>query len=1072
MSPRTNPRSAVCTAVALLGVSVLVLATALPAQAEPSGPGPVPIPPDLRGAKPATTGVVAPALRAAAGTIAVSVAMSEEPIAAAVAENAVPEKRLPSRSVQRGRTASVTAQQDRMIQRARALGARELGRATKAANVVALRLPATSVTEVAQLPGVVSVKPVGRYELHSDPGGSGSLAQAAKYLQATSVRAAGYDGTGVKIGVLDSGIDFTHAYLGGPGTKAAYEECYRGATRTAHNSAPTGACAALFGPNAPKVKGGYDFVGEAWGGSTNAPLTPDPNPIDAWGHGTHVSDIAAGRATDGRHSGIAPGADVYGIKVCSALSSACSGIAILQGIDYALDPNDDGDLSDAMDIVNLSLGGPYGQAQDETSAALNNLVRAGVVAIASAGNDADRPFIVGSPSTAQRVISVAQTALPDDVIYPIKVASPTIVSPPANRIPYAKLQPWSPAPTVVISAPLAQPVGQEGCTAAAFGGFPAGAVALVRRGTCNASAKAQNAQAAGASAVVLWNNVTGDPPEFSFSGGPAVTVPTLTISQANGERLAAAVVAGAVRVSIDPASSRSARNTMVGSSSRGVSISGQRAKPDIGAPGAWLSAEVGTGAAQTTFGGTSGAAPVVTGAAALVLDRYPDASPRTVKARLLNAADQNNTTFDANANPYPTPISRIGAGEVRIGPAVQARTVLSAQLAGQGNIGLGLPRLTRPTTYPVKLRLSNTSGAKRAYLIRSDFRDRADRRSGAVTVKAPSVVRVPARSTRTFTISVTIKPGALANWPFTHTAGSTGVGAKLNQPEFDGYLRAESAGETVHLGWTVLPHKSADVSGPGSVTLDQGRGYLSLRNDSRVHAGNVNVFGLTGTSARQPRPLPGQPGSPGSNQAVIDLAAAGVRDDPVRNTISFAIAGQQRQTTPLYPAGYEIDLDTDRDGKVDYAIFQQEAVGRGSTGESLVYVLNVATQAAGAYYYTDADFGSSTQVLSAPLSVLGLSRGSTFNFQVLAYDNYFSGVVTDVIRGQTWTVGAEKYALAGSVDSVPVGAGRTARYALTQAPATVSTQTGLLLLYDDARSRDSQAVTVTGVAAAAATTGR
>ena len=84
--------------------------------------------------------------------------------------------------------------------------------------------------------------------------------------------------------------------------------------------------------------------------------------------------------------------------------------------------------------------------------------------------------------------------------------------------------------------------------------------------------------------------------------------------------------------------------------SRGPSISGIRVKPDIGAPGAWLSAEVGTGNGQTNFSGTSGAAPVITGAAALVLDKFPRTTPAIVKARLLNAASTENRTPDPDAN--------------------------------------------------------------------------------------------------------------------------------------------------------------------------------------------------------------------------------------------------------------------------------------------------------------------------------------------------------------------------------------------------------------------------------------
>lgn len=1063
MPSRTPKARLLGLAVGVAALPGLVLTTAGSAAAAPGSPTgarPVPVPAAVKAAGIDRTGSLAPALRNAKGTVTVSVALSEKSVGASVSEDALVTGSMPSKASQQAQTGRVRAQQDRVIGQARGLGAKALGRTSRAANVVAMSVSASKLADLAKIPGVVSVKPVGRYETRQDPGGSGSLAQAADYIEATAVRNQGYDGTGVRVAVLDSGVDYTHEYLGGPGTVEAYNTCYYGNAagdpdQQAYNAAPTGACAALFGPTAPKIKGGYDFVGETW------PVTPteapDPNPIDFEGHGTHVSDIIGGRSADGTHKGIAPGVDLYSVKVCSAVSTSCSGVAILQGLDWALDPNGDGDISDAVDIVNLSLGSPYGQEQDDSTVAINNIVRAGVVAVISAGNNADRPFIVGSPSTAERAISVAQTALPDDKLY-------TITTDKGISTRNSKLQSWSPAPTAVITAPLAQPDDVEGCEPEDFADFPAGAVALIKRGTCNASQKAQNAQAAGAVAVIIWNNVPGDPPDFSFGGGAPVTIPTLTISLANGTLLSNAVAAGPVTVTIDPAQTTSLTNTTVGTSSRGLSISGLRPKPDIGAPGAWLSAEVGTGNGQTNFGGTSGAAPVVTGAAALILDKLK-ISPALVKARLLNGASTANRTPDPNADLYATPVSRIGAGEVRVAPAANASGVLLNRQVGSGNIGFGLPHLTTAATYTRELGLRGPAG--RTYQITPEFRDPADAASGAVTVQAPASVTIPAGGVATVTIKVTIDPSKLARWPFTHSAGFTGDGSELNAPEFDGNLKATSGAETLHLGWTVLPHRSADVSTGSTVKLTGGEGQLALTNASAVLDGRVNVYGLTGTSPREAKPAPGEPGSPGSNVALIDLAAAGVRDDVATDLVQFAVVGQQRQTVPLYPAGYEIDIDTNRDGEVDYAVFQQEAVGTGSSGQSLVVVLNVATDEASAFFYTDADFDSSTQVLSAPLSALGLSNGSTFDFTVIAYDNYFSGLPTDVIEGQTWTVGSEKFSLAGGADQLVVPAGGSTSVTVAEnATAGPSTQTGLLLLYDDAVKKDAQAVRVTGGTAA------
>jgi minor extracellular serine protease Vpr len=124
-------------------------------------------------------------------------------------------------------------------------------------------------------------------------------------------------------------------------------------------------------------------------------------------------------------------------------------------------------------------------------------------------------------------------------------------------------------------------------------------------------------------------------------------------------------------------------------------------------------------------------------------------------------------------------------------------------------------------------------------------------------------------------------------------------------------------------------------------------------------------------------------------------------------------------------------------------------------------VLNVATDTTSAFFFTDANFDSSTQVLSAPLSALGLARGATFDFSVLAFDNYFSGVVSDVIDGQTWTVGSKKFALQGGADEVSVPAGGKLTLTVTRnATAGETTSTGLLFLYDNAATRDAQAVRV------------
>ena len=695
-----------------------LLAAGGPAAAATKSP-PNPSPLDL------STVQIDESLRRARGPVEVIVRLSEPSLAGALAEDALATGQVPDAPTQQAQLARVKNQQDSVVNRARALGGREKGRVSKSVNAVAVKIDASQIDALAATPGVVSVRPVARYHTTQAPAAIGQPRPGRpvpRRRQGAGRRLRRHRRQGRRARLRRR----LHPQVTSAGP-APWPSTTPATPRTRWPRA--GPCAALFGPNAPKVKGGFDFVGERWTGEeADGPEAPDPNPIDLEGHGTHVSDIIGGRSADGTHLGIAPGVDLYGVKVCSAVSTSCSNIAILQGIDWALDPNGDGDIRDAVDLINLSLGSDYGQPEDDSTLAVNEAAKLGVTVVASAGNGGDQPFKVGSPSTAPRVISVAQTALPDDSSIPIQVTSP----PGIPTVNLTTLVSWSPAPTAAINAALRRPVGPLGCTAANFAGFPAGSVALIDRGTCNVSLKAQLAQSAGAVAVVLRNNVAGAPPDFSFGGGAPVTIPVLVVGRTPGTTLVAAVNAGPVQVRIDPNAAQSLRGTIAGTSSRGPVQSFSTIKPDIGAPGAWLSAEAGTGAGETNFGGTSGAAPTVTGVAALVLDRFPKLAPVQVKARLLNAANTANLSLTELGVRYPTPITRIGAGEVRAEAAVLATYVFEADDKAGGNLSIGLPHLASRQTFEKKVTIRNTDTVGHTYTLAPSFRDPADAALGAL----------------------------------------------------------------------------------------------------------------------------------------------------------------------------------------------------------------------------------------------------------------------------------------------------------------------------------------------------
>ncbi len=819
-------------------------------------------------------------LTARGGSLDVVVTLVDPPVAVAAQQGM-------SATEQVQYSNSLEAKQDALSAQAANAGATELASLTTALNAVAFRVASSKVDELAALPGVASVRGINDYAL--------DLSETVPYIGAAAAQAAGVDGTGIDVAVIDSGIDYTHENFGGPGTPAAYTAAYGTTTGDARNKTTDG----LFPTT--KVVGGFDFVGEGW--PTTA-LAPDPDPIDcgpvtiaapcAGGHGSHVSDIILGI---GPNKGVAPGANLFSFKACSAVSTSCSGVALLQAVDAALDPNGDNSIADRVDVINLSLGSSYGQVEDDLSFALANATDAGAVVVASAGNSADRPYITGSPSSQAEVISVAQTQVPSAKLYLIDPSAAGFRSVGGSS------QPWSAAPTLV-TGNLAYNTGslgeRQGCANAAganpyTAGEHAGQILLVDRGTCAVSLKATNAALAGAIAVVVGNNLLqapGDlPPDFSFGGGAqTITAYTITLRDANHLRgvpeetgcpAAGCASPGATNAfgapaTINPASAANLVGNMVSSSSRGPNHSFNAIKPDIGAPGASVSAEAGTASGETAFGGTSGAAPMVSGSAALLLDKNSSLSVRDVKALLMNTAETNIGLNPVGLPGVLAPITRIGGGEVRVDRALASGTAAWETGSNAGSLSFGYIGLDEKATLHKKVSVKNYGPTGKWYSVSSSFRYADDAASGAVDLDGPSHIWVPAGKTRKFVVRLRIDPSKLPVWNL-NGGPFGGDGFRLQSVEFDGYLTLDGGPRnTVHLAWQVLPHRSADVEADNdTVKLKKdGTGEVEFDNDSKVLDGRVNVFSLTGTSPRiDPSLLPG----PGDNLAVTDIRAVGVR---------------------------------------------------------------------------------------------------------------------------------------------------------------------------------------------------
>jgi hypothetical protein len=825
--------------------------------------------------------------------------------------------------------------------------------------------------------------------------------------------------------------------------------------------------AALF-PTA-KVIGGYDFTGEVW---PNGPLAADPNPIDLAGHGSATADVLGGKSLDNVHKGVAPGTQLYAVKVCSSVSTACSGVAILQGLDFALDPDNTGTLNNPVDLISMSVGSSFGQREDDDSESFTDLVNFGIMSVVSAGNDGNIPYIIAGPAATPEVLALAATASVTETGIPLVINAPPAI---AGTYTNTATLDWAPVNTTVSGSVVY--VGR-GCPGDVLLANPAGKIALVDRGTCAVSLKVDYVANAGAIGSLIGLVAAGDAISFS-NGGGTLFVPSLVITQSTSNLIKNQATAG-VTATISPANSIPLNSSIANFSSRGPNYSYNMLKPDMSAPGTVSAANVGTGNGEAVVTGTSFSCPMTGGAAALLLSKNPALTPLDVKALLMETAEVNVALNPLTQPGVLAPMSRMGSGEVRANLAAAATTEVwdtSAPLAV--SISFGTYRLNTNQSFKKKLVIKNSSNSARTYLITNTTRNAPN--TTGVTLSFPSSVFVAANSSTSIALTLTVNAAALPTW--TLNGGSNGNnGALLETLEYAGFLTFTGSGDTVHIPWHILPHKAANVQ-PASSSLSLGGNpvNLNMTNTSGLVAGSVSVFSLTGTSPQLPSSaLP----APGSDFEVIDLKAVGVRPicadaNCATFAVQFAVTTFGQRAHPDVPAEFDIYLDVNKDGTNDLVIFNGD-IGLLTTGfnsgQNGVFVADLTNNTArGPYSFTSADLNSANAILTVPLSALVTSTGlrlgisTPFSFSILAFDNYFTGNLTDLIGPMLYELDMPS-SYAGDLTVPANGAAPLTVFPNNAANVFFTgpyngnspSQTGLLLMYLDGKTgQETSSITVT-----------
>lgn len=540
--------------------------------------------------------------------------------------------------------------------RQNARGARVNGEFDIALNAVSVELNGTSLSTIAGAPMVKSAQFQGLYVPagHDDP--DLALIHAFQAWTVGGVTPAA-KGANVEVAIIDSGIDTRHPCFGSGATNG--------------------------GTNAKVL-----FAGVFHMKANNKGYTP----ADENGHGTHVAGTVAcnehtpatlsGVAIPYAPSGVAPAARLGNFNVFPADVANARSEDIVDALEEAYEQG--------FDVANMSLGGGQGGNKDLLSIAVDNLDAANMVVAVAAGNEGPGFSTVSSPGIAPGALTAGAATVGHFVGAPMTVAG--------------VVYQLATGDFETVSADLTAPLGvvldaggpgglSTACSALPSGSL-AGEIGLISRGTCTFSTKIRNAQNAGAVAVVVVNNVGGDPTAMGQDGtSNQPTVPAYMVGLASRAALIAKDGTAATIDSTLEYFLTGNHNIMAGFSSQGPTDVDFRVKPDVVAPGVNVLSSQPNWVCDAPpcwafFQGTSMATPHLAGAAAVVRSQKLGWSAAEIRSAITNTADQN-VLFNSAATALTQNVNIIGAGRANALSAVNARVALNPVSVSFGSVPSG-----------------------------------------------------------------------------------------------------------------------------------------------------------------------------------------------------------------------------------------------------------------------------------------------------------------------------------------------------------------------------------------------
>ncbi|MEH7610550.1 S8 family serine peptidase [Gottfriedia acidiceleris] len=516
-------------------------------------------------------------------------------------------------------------------------------------NGAAITLPANQVKELLKSDAVktiykdvtFNIDPI-KEDVPTDVGSKITTSvDSIPYLYVDKLHKEGITGKGVKVGVLDTGIDYNH-----PDLKDAF-------------------------------KGGYDFVDndndpmEATYKDWQASNQPESNGNGTYytEHGTHVTGTIVGQNKNDSEvsvEGVAPDADLYMYRVLGPYGSGSSE-NVIAGIDKA--------VQDGMDVINLSLGAGINDPYYPTSTAINYAVLNGVTAVVSAGNSGPKAYTLGSPGTAAFALTVGASDVPTTIsTFEGKVEggwSTDLVSMARSFADHFNSLEGKSLELVDVELGTLDDYKNKNVT---------GKIAFVQRGNFALVDKVKFAKQNGAKAVIMYNNGDG---HVGYNLGESMEyIPAFSMTKKAGEELKAKIANGNTIFTFANLKEKSTEGDKLADfSSRGPVNGNFQMKPEITAPGVSVLSTVPSYIANHNtpedykyayqrMDGTSMASPFAAGVAALLLGQNPNLQPADVKSILMNTADKLNGDYS---------VFEVGAGRVDPYQALHTQTEIKVQ---------------------------------------------------------------------------------------------------------------------------------------------------------------------------------------------------------------------------------------------------------------------------------------------------------------------------------------------------------------------------------------------------------